>query len=170
MSLILKSARWAEMLHGHQTRKWGRKHMPYVSHVIRVAGRVATLKGSTEEMVAAAFLHDVVEDTEETIENIEKEFGSVVAGLVLELTNPSKGRIDLSREERKSLDREHLKTVSQEAKIIKLVDRIDNVSEILDDVMVPTDFRQKYFSETKLLLEVLSGVDYQLEAELESLI
>src|SRR5262245_19705840 len=95
---------------------------------MRVAERVATIPDATDEIVAAAWLHDVVEDCGITTGEIESEFSPIVANLVRELTNPSKARRELSRADRKQIDRDHLAGVSRWATIIKLVDRIDNVA------------------------------------------
>jgi (p)ppGpp synthase/HD superfamily hydrolase len=113
-------------------------------------------------MVAAAFLHDVVEDTPHTLGEVAAEFGPEVARLVEELTNPSKGS-KASRSERKQQDREHLAEVSVEAKIIKLLDRIDNLHEMTE---APSGFRKKYCEESRLLVEVIGDVDPGLKAEL----
>ena len=112
-------------------------------------------------MVAAAFLHDVVEDTPHTLDEVTAKFGPEVARLVDELTNPSKGS-KASRGERKQQDREHLAQVSVEAKIIKLLDRIDNLHEMAD---APSGFREKYCEESRLLVEVIGDADPDLKAE-----
>jgi len=117
---------------------------------------------ATEAMVAAAFLHDVVEDTSHPLDEILAEFGPDVARLVAELTNPSKG-MTASRPQRKQLDREHLATVSREARLIKLLDRIDNLQEMAD---APTAFRRQYCQESRLLAEVIGDADPALKAEL----
>ena len=117
---------------------------------------------ATEVMVVAAFLHDVVEDTPHTLDDIAAEFGADVAGLVAELTNPSKG-MTAPRQRRKQLDREHLAAVSREAQLIKLLDRIDNLREMAD---VPAAFRRQYCQESRLLAEVIGEADPSLKAEL----
>jgi len=84
---------------------------PYVTHPARVAGRTCVHKLATEEMVAAAYLHDVVEDTWVTPETLSTLFPPGVVELVNELTNPSKG-MKASRKVRKETDRAHLTEVS----------------------------------------------------------
>ncbi len=113
-------------------------------------------------MVAAALLHDVVEDTPYTLDDVSAAFGSEVAGLVGELTKASKGS-QASRRERKRQDRERLAQVSDEAKIIKLLDRIDNLQDMGD---APKAFRDKYCEESRLLVEAIGEVDPELRAEL----
>ena len=160
MNLIMKAAAFARQAHDGQRRKYNDR--PYIQHPARVAGRVAVRPHATEVMVAAAFLHDVVEDTPHTLEEIVAEFSPDAARLVAELTNPSKG-MKTPRRERKQLDREHLAVVSVEARIIKLLDRIDNLQEMVD---APGNFRRKYCEESRLLADVIGDADPELKAEL----
>lgn len=160
MNLILKAAAFARQAHDGKRRKYNDR--PYIQHPARVAGRVAAHPGATEAMVAAAFLHDIVEDTPHTLDEVFAEFGLEVARLVEELTNPSKGS-KAPRRERKQIDRDHLAGVSREAKIIKLLDRIDNLQEMVE---APGNFRRKYCEETRLLAEVIGDADPELKAEL----
>lgn len=166
--MIIKAAAFARKSHEGQVRNYS--GTPYILHPARVAGRVAIHPLATEFLVVAAFLHDVVEDTPITLEEIKEQFGIEVAQLVGELTNPSKGmefRYGTSREERKRIDREHLTTVSNEAKIIKLIDRIDNLMELKG---APNNFVTKYCQESTLLAEVIGDADPELKAELLSVI
>lgn len=160
MNLILKAAAFARQAHDGQRRKYNAR--PYIQHPARVAGRVAARPQATEVMVAAAFLHDVVEDTPHTLDEILAEFGPDVARLVAELTNPSKGS-KAPRREREQVDRDHLAVVSVEAKVIKLLDRIDNLQEMVD---APSNFRRRYCEESRLLADVIGDADPDLKAEL----
>ena len=160
MNIILKAAAFARQAHAGQRRKYNDR--PYIVHPARVAGRVAAHPRATEAMVAAAFLHDVVEDTPHTLEEVASEFGLEVARLVAELTNPSKGS-KAPRRERKQVDRDHLAQVSVEAKVIKLLDRIDNLQEMVD---APSSFLRKYCEESRLLADVIGDADPDLKAEL----
>lgn len=93
MNLILKAAAFARQAHADQRRKYNDR--PYIQHPARVAGRVAAHPQVTEAMVAAAFLHDVVEDTPHTLDEVSAEFGPEVARLVLErIALPVKYRIN----------------------------------------------------------------------------
>jgi len=166
MSLILMAAQLAAEAHKGQTRKWGHKNDPYILHPMRVAGRVSIHRFATEEMVAAAFLHDSIEDSDLTEESIiAKGLGSKVAHLVAQLTNTSKG-LDAKRSERKRIDRERLMNVSWEARLIKLADRLDNIRDTNSDSEIPKDFDTMYRQESLFLLDVLKGTDIELEAEL----
>ena len=113
----------------------------------------------------AAWLHDVVEDTDVELKEVSDLFGAGVAELVNELTNPSKGS-SAPRDQRKALDRNHLTKVSREAKIIKLLDRIDNLS---DKTGAPSDFMSTYLEESRLLAEAIGNVDSDLKQELLAL-
>ena len=94
-----------------QTRKYTGE--PYVVHPLEVANIVLSV-GGTEAMVAAAMLHDVLEDTGVTFDLLEDEFGEEVAQLVLWLTDVSKPE-DGNRSTRKALDRQHSAAAPAEA-------------------------------------------------------
>ncbi len=164
MTLIFKAAQFAAVAHMGQVRKG--TGTPYVYHPARVAARVAVRGDATEEMVAAAFLHDVLEDTDIKAIDLVGAFSSPVVELVIELTNHSKD-LDLPRKERKRIDLKHLAGVSGEAKIIKMLDRIDNLRE-----MDPENerFVQVYAQESWMLVQVLADADVDLAGELKNAI
>lgn len=150
MSIILKAAALAVRAHEGQKRKYN--GFPYITHPARVAGRVGILPGATEEMVAAAYLHDVLEDTTVTREEIEAATNAQVGFYVDCMTNKSKGT-GLPRAERKAMDRRHLSEVPDEVKLIKAIDRMDNLMEMRE---APVDFKRLYAEESLLLCDVLS--------------
>lgn len=160
MDLILKAAAFAREAHAGQVRKYNGR--PYITHPARVAGRAAVHPLASTTMVAAAFLHDVVEDTGHPLSEIAAEFGPEVAATVGELTNPSKGS-SAPRDERKRRDREHLAQVSMEAKVIKLLDRIDNLREMRG---ASRSFVETYCNESRALAEVVGEADAELKKEL----
>lgn len=162
MGLVIDSARYAAGRHAGQTRKYNGK--PYITHPIRVAGRVATHDLATDELVAAAFLHDVIEDCGVTVQDIEARFGMVVATFVEHLTNTSKAT-GLPRRERKRIDRERIALIPRECKVVKLIDRIDNLGEIDRG----SDFASLYAAESLQLLDVLRDADESLANELNEL-
>lgn len=166
MSLIERAARFAVNAHAGQFRKDG--VTPYIEHPARVAGLVAVHPKSTEHMVAAAFLHDVLEDTHVVADTLYKAFGIKVGTLVEELTNPSKGS-KAPRKVRKNMDRMHLKGVSGQAKIIKMIDLLDNLRDMdPHDRVHSKRFIKMYVTETVLLLEVIGDVDEKLKAQVMS--
>lgn len=117
------------------------------------------------EMLVAAVLHDVVEDTCVTLAVIESQFGPGVAALVEQLTDVSKPE-DGKRAIRKALDRSHTALASPQAKTIKLADLISNTRSI---VAHDPKFAVAYLAEKRQLLEVLKEGDptlYQMAYDL----
>lgn len=84
MSIILQAADFARKKHEGQNRDSGE---PYITHPAQVAQIISIVCPDDEELIAAAWLHDTLEDTATTYEEIEKEFGKRVADLVFELTH-----------------------------------------------------------------------------------
>ena len=150
--------------------------VPYSVHPMRVVRRcqmyleewpsAAKYIPHAETMLIVAALHDVPEDTEHTLEEIERDFGKDVRDGVWWLTNPSKEHPELSRETRKEMDRKHLAEAPDHFKIDKLWDRIDN---LYDMIGAPTDFiLDVYVPESRLLVPVLSPADPLLGEQLVS--
>ena len=131
----------------------------YIVHPREVAAIVATVP-HTPEMLAAALLHDTVEDTGVTIETIRAEFGAVVAGLVADLTDvstPGGG----NRAIRKGIDLAHTAGASPSAKTIKLADLLSNTASI---VAHDPGFARVYLKEKAAMLEVMTDGDATLLA------
>lgn len=153
----------AHRAHKGITRKYGDD--PYIVHPQRVAEAVANWcdgKVSQEKfltMVCAAWAHDVIEDCPQISESeIEEAAGGLpVLAMVKELTNPSKRLKSLPRAQRKAIDREHLQKVSIEAKIIKLLDRLDNLKDI--ETCGDVDFILLYAWESELLADTIGDAD-----------
>lgn len=147
-TLEQRALEFATNAHSGQTRKYDGR--PYIYHPIAVA---EILRGfpHTEEMIAAALLHDTVEDTPVTIDDIRAEFGDQVADLVGWLTDVSKPS-DGNRKIRKRKDLEHTAKAPPEAKTIKLADLVDNTGSIARH---DPGFWKVYREEKKALLEVL---------------
>lgn len=140
----------------------------YLCHPVRVASRVMMRPDAKGFMVAAALLHDVIEDCGLTEEDLRREFrgwrdGDLAVDVVVALTNPSKRHPGLKRAERKKMDREHLANQLWEVKVIKLLDRIDNVNEM---DKAPDDFVRVYCEESMALADAIGGADEALRAEL----
>lgn len=158
MSELVKQARnFATAAHqriGHR-RKYTRQ--PYQVHLKSVAHIVASVTDD-EEMIAAAWLHDTVEDTAATHYDIEQQFGKGVHDLVYALTDISKPG-DGNRAARKAIDRTHLASASVRAKSVKLADLIDNLRDICKH---DAKFAKIYLQEMSALLEVLGEGDAAL--------
>lgn len=129
-------------------RKYTGEH--YIVHCREVAELVRSAHG-TQEMLAAAWLHDVVEDTKVTFEQIELVFGEDIRHLVYCLTDVSRPE-DGNRAMRKERDRRHMAAAPYQAKTIKLADMISNSYSIIER---DPDFAKIYMKEKRELLKVL---------------
>jgi (p)ppGpp synthase/HD superfamily hydrolase len=132
----------------------------YWHHPAEVASIVATVP-HTNEMLAAAYLHDTVEDTGVSIVDIQVEFGNEVSSLVGWLTDVSRPE-DGPRWFRKKIDREHTAMAPAAAQTVKLADLIANSRSILAH---DPAFARVYLEEKRMLLEVLTRGDATLMAE-----
>lgn len=130
-----------------QTRSWSDEL--YFNHPLRVADQLTSLKGSLE-MVCAAALHDVLEDTTYPKEKILEQFGLEITELVSELTKP-KFPAKTPRCEKKKQEYLLYAQMSNAAKIIKMADRFDNLK---DADKVPIKFMNKYMEESNILLYI----------------
>ena len=123
---VLRAADAAARWHVHQRRK-GSAREPYVNHLLEVASLVAeATEGKDTGLVIAALLHDAIEDQEVPIELIEDEFGKRVADVVSEVTDDKA----LPKEERKTNQIRTASEKSNDAKIIKLGDKISNMRAV----------------------------------------
>lgn len=128
MDLSLKRALdLAAVWHHGQRRKYPGIEVPYLSHPAGVA-LILARHGFDPAVVVAGVLHDVVEDTYATLEDVRQEFGDDVAALVQHVSEPDKS---LSWEERKRRYEEHFGVKPWRAQAITLADKIDNLSSIL---------------------------------------
>lgn len=162
MSLEERAYTFAEKAHRGQLRRY--TGAPYFEHVEAVASVVATVP-HTPEMLAAAFLHDVVEDCDVSIDDIFRDFGFDVARYVSDLTSPpaSAG----NRAQRKQMDLRRLATAHPKSKTIKLADLIDNTSTIVER---DPGFARVYMPEKAALLPVLADGDPTLFARAKAMV
>jgi (p)ppGpp synthase/HD superfamily hydrolase len=136
--------------HKGQVRKYTGE--PYIHHPQAVMTCLMDLyPEATATMLRAALLHDVVEDTTATIDDVERAFGTRVAELVDWLTDISKPE-DGNRRRRKAMDRKHTQNAPFEAQLIKCADLIDNTSSIVEH---DPKFAKTYLAEKRLLLDVM---------------
>lgn len=162
MNLVSQAKELAILKHAGQFRKFSGE--AYVQHPMRVAQTILRYKSSREldKLMIAALLHDTVEDTDTTIEEIKFQFGDLVASLVSELTSEK----DLKREDKATYLSEKMVSMTSWGLVIKLADRLDNVSDLRH---VNKSFRQKYVLETRIIIsnlvlkrEYLSATHIQL--------
>lgn len=133
-----------------QVRKYTNE--PYWHHPLEVVALIKEhVPAASEEMLAAALLHDVIEDTLVSMEVVRDQFGDGVAKLVKELTDVSQPE-DGNRAARKEMDRQHTARACPEAKTIKLADLISNTRSI---VVGDPEFAKVYMAEKRKLLSVL---------------
>jgi len=126
ISNVLQALAFAAHKHRDQRRK-DIEASPYINHPIAVAEILAREGGVSDiNILAAAILHDTVEDTECTFEELEDEFGADVANLVREVTDDK----TLPKLERKALQVEHARSASPAAKQIKIADKVSNIRDI----------------------------------------
>lgn len=156
-SLVDRAREYATEKHKLQFRKYTNE--PYINHPSNIVKILNGIK-CPPEMIAAAWLHDTVEDTDTTIEEIKEKFGDDVAELVDMLTNRSVTLgITGNREMRKKIDIEYLANASPEAQTIKLADMIDNLPSIIEH---DPGFAKVYVKEKTELLNVLTKGDERL--------
>lgn len=158
MNIIEKAKKIATVAHAAvgQRRKYTGE--PYIVHPAEVAAMVNRVPGRTDEMVAAAWVHDVVEDTDVTIELIGYYLGPIVAeytGWLTDISVPEDGNRDV----RKAIDREHSARAPAEVHTIKTADLLSNTKSI---VAHDPGFAKVYIAEKALLLEVLTKGDRYL--------
>lgn len=174
LNIVERAKHFATLCHFGIFRKYEKPPVPYIVHPERLALRGAKL-GFSQEMQAALWMHDVREDCGVSGELMLNLFhdSPLVADYVDDLTNrfkdakDAKGKL-LPRAERKRLEFERIKTVRDDSKKMKLVDRIDN----LGDMQTNGDwgFVLKYAGEAEQLSEVAGHADPELNKELLAVI
>lgn len=160
-ALFFKALSFAAYKHRHQLRK-GSKPFPYINHPIAVADLlVRTGNVHDAETIAAALLHDTVEDTETTLEELEAEFGPVISRLVAELSDDKR----LPKQERKQRQVEHAPTLSPRARLVKLADKTCNLRDVHQDPPEgwALERKQEYFDWAKSVVDQIRGINAELE-------
>lgn len=160
---LLNVANFAVRAHGDQKRKY--TGIPYACHPLDVAALVATVI-QDEEVIAAALIHDVFEDTKATVEEAREACGPKAVAMALRLTNEPV-RPGFNREKRKALDRDRLAASSWEVQTVKVADLICNAPDIRDN---DPNFAVKYKQEAQALLDVLVLADIGLRGKLAAIL
>jgi (p)ppGpp synthase/HD superfamily hydrolase len=158
---LLRALSFAAHKHRDQRRK-GSNQAPYINHPIDVACIIATDGGISDlGVLEAAILHDTIEDTDTTAAEIEEQFGTDVARLVVEMTDD----MSLASAERKARQIERAPRLSTRAKYIKLGDKIANVRDIAHHP--PPEWtierQRNYFEWTARVIDGCRGVNAGLE-------
>ena len=167
-TLILKAAHFSAQKHSTQRRK-DEDASPYINHPISVALAIAQIGGVDDpEILAAALLHDTIEDTETTPEELEAQFGKRVCKYVLEVTDDK----SLPKDERKKKQIEHAKELSKGAALIKLGDKISNVTDVTNNPPATWNInrRKQYLDWAEKVIENCPKVNDRMENKFQEII
>ncbi|QJR16949.1 HD domain-containing protein [Usitatibacter palustris] len=160
--LLIKAVDFAAHKHRDQRRK-DAEASPYINHPIALTRVLRVEAGVSDiDVLVAALLHDTIEDTETTRDELEREFGAHIAGIVDEVTDDK----NLVKADRKRMQVEHAATISPEAKLVKLADKICNLRDMLTAPPAnwPLERRIEYFDWAKEVVDQLRGAHPGLEA------
>jgi GTP diphosphokinase / guanosine-3',5'-bis(diphosphate) 3'-diphosphatase len=165
VGLLLRAVAFAADKHRNQRRK-DAEATPYINHPIALAN-VLKQEGGVDDVavLAAAILHDTIEDTETTEAELRQLFGNEITGIVLEVTDNK----NLEKAERKRLQIEHAAHASPKAKLVKLADKICNLRDIASNP--PADWseerKREYFEWAARVVEGCRGTNARLEAKFD---
>ncbi|HEY0776549.1 MAG TPA: HD domain-containing protein [Gemmatirosa sp.] len=165
---LLAAVDFAAARHRYQRRKDG-EGSPYINHCVAVATVLATVGGVTDvDTLAAALLHDTVEDTGTTPDELEHAFGLAVSGIVAEVTDDK----SLPKSERKRLQIVHARTASRAARLVKLGDKICNVRDVTHAPPAgwSDERRLAYLRWSAEVVDGCRGTNAALEAEFDRLL
>lgn len=165
---LLKALHFAAIKHRDQRRK-DEEASPYINHPIEVAELIARVGQVTDLVVLqSAILHDTIEDTMTTPEEVEASFGAAVRCVVEEVTDDK----SLPKAERKLLQIEHAPHISPQAKLVKLADKISNVRAVTETPPAdwPLERRREYLDWTERVVAGLRGCNAPLEALYDQLL
>jgi guanosine-3',5'-bis(diphosphate) 3'-pyrophosphohydrolase len=165
---LLQALQFAAEKHKNQRRK-GADASPYINHLIQVAEILWTVGNVRDvSLLVASILHDTLEDTDATPEQIRTQFGEEVLALVIEVTDDR----SLPQKERKQLQVETAPHKSPRAKLLKIADKISNVQDVITSP--PRDWslerKQEYLSWTERVVAGLRGVNENLERDYDELL
>lgn len=167
-STLIKAVAFAADKHRNQRRK-DADASPYINHPIALANVLSNEGGiANEDVLIAALLHDTIEDTQTTEQELREVFGDKIASIVLEVTDDK----SLPKAERKLKQIEHAAHASIEAKLVKLADKICNLRDMVTSPPKdwPLERRQEYFSWAKAVVAGLRGTNSKLERVFDQLL
>jgi GTP diphosphokinase / guanosine-3',5'-bis(diphosphate) 3'-diphosphatase len=161
---VLKAALFAAVKHRRQRRK-DPEATPYINHPLKLAATLWEAGITDVDVLSAALLHDTVEDTRTSSAEIRRTFGRRVAAIVAEVTDNKR----LHKKTRKRLQVEHAPSLSREAKLVKLADKISNLNDLAR--APPPDWtlarRREYFDWSRDVVAGLKGTNVRLERAFE---
>ena len=167
LSLLFKALAFSAEKHTKQRRKDIDK-TPYINHPISLANILSQRWVIDENVLCAAILHDTIEDTETTVDELQEHFGEKITSIVLEVTDDK----NLEKSVRKQKQVEHAASISHEAKLVKLADKIANITDIINTPPADwsTDRKKEYFEWAKAVVDNLRGAHQGLEKDFDDLI
>ncbi len=153
-SLFVKALDFAAEKHKSQKRK-GELEIPYINHPIQVAKMLMEVgKVKDVEVLSAALLHDTIEDTTATVEELQSLFGQHVTEIVLEVTDDKR----MAWNERKAYQIVKAPNLSHKAKLVKLADKTCNITDIVQQPPMWTlERKRKYLVWAKKVVDALGG-------------
>lgn len=161
MKQLIAAIAFAADKHRNQRRK-DADASPYINHPIDLANVLANEGGVEDERaLMAAILHDTIEDTQTTEQELDKLFGQEVSNIVQEVTDDK----SLPKAERKRLQIDHAPTLSRRAKLVKIADKICNLRDIASHPPAnwSSERKQEYFDWAKAVVDGLRGTHPELE-------
>ncbi|MEI8372128.1 MAG: HD domain-containing protein [Planctomycetota bacterium] len=165
---LLTALRFAAQKHSRQRRK-DSDASPYINHPIAVAEVLARVGGVADSAILqAAILHDTIEDTQTTPQELDEQFGQEVRLLVQEVTDDK----SLPKQERKRLQVEHAPHLSTGAKQIKMADKICNLGDItpMEPAEWPLQRKREYLDWAEKVIAGCRGCSPQLERHFDAVL
>lgn len=163
LKLLIKALTFAANKHRNQRRK-NVDAFPYINHPISLVNILCNEVHITDvTLICSALLHDTVEDTETTAEELTHEFGEEISDIVMEVTDDQSITV---RQKRKQLQIDHASHISESAKLLKLADKISNLRDLAIDPPPSWSLQQRreYFDWSKQVIDQLRGTHADLEA------
>lgn len=167
LATFIHAASFAAKKHRDQKRK-GNDASPYINHPLEVVDLLANVgKVEDYDVLTAAVLHDTIEDTETTEQEIREIFGDEVCKMVLELTDDK----SLPKAERKQKQVEHAPHLSHGAKQVKICDKISNIRDVIENPPAgwSDERRLEYVKWGERVVEGLRGANPKLEKHFDEL-
>lgn len=171
--MVIRAIEFAALRHSGQTRK-GNEKTPYINHPIKVVSLLLDFHEDDSDILSAAALHDVIEDTvredretQHLEKIIEQRFGNKVLSIIWEVTDNKQ----LSSQERKQKQIQNTPHLSPEAKKIKIADKICNITDLKEDPPVgwSTERKSSYIEWAAKVIEGARGVNREMEEHFDKI-